>query len=197
MSEENSYKICRVCGYIVDGEHDDNCPACGSPQRSFVPYERKIDAKRLKIIEFHLHPISTHFTIYSTMILTIIYIISLFTDSVLGINIRYGGVFDFLVYLLPFFVLITAILGFVDGKLRYKTIKTPFLRLKVIMGISLLLSSSLTLVFHLLSNDGTPVVYLVIEGILIGLSLILSFGLGAIGSKLICQLVPKGTIKES
>lgn len=197
LSKEKNHKICRVCGYVVDGDHDDNCPACGSPETAFVPYERKIDEKRLKIIELHIHPIATHFTIYSTMILTIIYLVSLFTDSILGVNISYGGVFDFLVYLLPLFVLITAALGLVDGKLRYKTLKTPYLRLKIIMGISILISSSLTFVFHLLSNEGNDVVYLVFEGIFIVLTLILSFALGALGSKLICPLVPQGIKKES
>jgi rubrerythrin len=33
--KETTYHVCRVCGYVVDGQPPDNCPVCNAPRRQF------------------------------------------------------------------------------------------------------------------------------------------------------------------
>ncbi len=37
--EEPTYHVCKVCGYVVDGEPPDTCPVCGAPRKLFFEVE--------------------------------------------------------------------------------------------------------------------------------------------------------------
>jgi len=37
--EEPTYNVCKVCGYVVDGEPPDKCPVCNAPAKAFVEVE--------------------------------------------------------------------------------------------------------------------------------------------------------------
>ena len=60
--------ICRVCGYIEDAKYRDQpCPTCGFPPTVWMDYKpRRIDTKREKLLDLHLHPIAVHFPIAAT-----------------------------------------------------------------------------------------------------------------------------------
>jgi len=36
---EPTYYVCKVCGYVVDGEPPDKCPVCNAPKKAFFEVE--------------------------------------------------------------------------------------------------------------------------------------------------------------
>ncbi len=40
--EEQSYTVCTVCGYIVEGEATEPCPVCNAPATRFVPVDKML-----------------------------------------------------------------------------------------------------------------------------------------------------------
>jgi uncharacterized membrane protein len=193
MTESPNYYVCRLCGYVHKGKEGPNvCPACGAPATSFVPYKMGADEKRLGILKLDIHPIMTHFTVSLSALLVIVLIIDYINPNVGGINFGFGGVLDFLAILLPIATVLTGIAGVIDGKLRYKKLKTPYLRLKVILGSSMLLVTILVLVFNFTSQDGNIMVLFVFESIFAFISVGLALFLGLIGTQLMGNIVPRG-----
>lgn len=37
--EDPAYHVCRVCGYVVDGDPPDVCPVCNAPKKAFFEVE--------------------------------------------------------------------------------------------------------------------------------------------------------------
>ncbi len=194
MSEaQPKYVICRLCGYIHQGsEGPEECPACGAPQSAFKPYKVKVEPTRLKKLELHIHPISTHFGVGGMVLLLIVFVFSLILPDPLGSFLGYGGVLDFFVYLQPLFVVVTAVAGYMDAKWRYKTVKTKYLKLKILLGLLLLVLTLFILIFHLLSSHGTVVTFVFLEGVFIFLGFGVAGILGFFGGKLNCNVVPRG-----
>ncbi len=186
--------ICRLCGFImkVPKVPGTACPACGAPWSSFVPYVVNVEEKRLKLLEMDLHPISTHFGVGGTILLTLVFFISLPFPSIFGIWLGYGGVLDFFVILQPIFIALTACAGLFDGKLRYKKYSTTFLKRKIYLAISIAIATALVLVFHFNAAMGANLTMVILEGIMILISLALAGILGLIGGKLTCNVVPRG-----
>jgi hypothetical protein len=151
-----------------------------------------VEAKRLKILEMDLHPISTHFSVGGATLLTIIFMISLIWPNINGLQIGYGGILDFFAYSFPIFVFLTMILGIMDGKLRYKKLQTDFLRRKIILGSTLLVASISVVIFHYYADYGLNQTYVICEAIFILISLGAALMLGMIGAKLMGNIVPKG-----
>jgi rubredoxin len=124
---------CRVCGLIIDeSKLKDKCPACGFPRTVFEPYEEKMSIKRKKLLNLDLHPILVHFP---EAFSTIIFLLTLFTliapalyrDQILGTIL-------ILSFLLPFFTVLAIFSGIIDGKTRFKKLKTILLIRKIIIG---------------------------------------------------------------
>ncbi len=168
------------------------CPACGAPGTSFVPYIVNVEEKRLKLLQMDLHPISTHFGVGGTMLLTLVFFISLAFPTIFGISLGYGGVLDFFVILQPVFIGLTALAGLFDGKLRYKKYSTTFLKRKIYLAINISIATVLLLVFHFNTAMGTNQIMVILEAIVILASLALAGTLGLIGGKLTCNVVPRG-----
>jgi len=82
--------ICRVCGYIEEAKYRDQpCPTCGFPPTVWMDYKpRRIDPKREKLLDLHLHPIAVHFPIAATMILPLLVIIGGISGYI-GSKLRY------------------------------------------------------------------------------------------------------------
>lgn len=134
QEKKMGYIICRVCGYIETADNADKpCPACGFPKTVWMEYKpRKLNPTRAKLLDLHLHPIAVHFPIVGG-ILT-------FALPVLGLLVPYllaERLFDFAALtaiVMPLLALIGAISGAVGGQLRYKTVKAPILKKKIIMS---------------------------------------------------------------
>lgn len=182
-----NYVRCRVCGFIME-EKDlkDVCPACGVRKTAFVEFKYPISEKRQNILKLHLHPISVHFP----------EAISVFTLGFLFLSFIITGSFGndlttvvrILTLFFPLTILIAAATGFYDGKIRFKKLSPPYLKLKIYLSIALLISSLLSIVI-IQSNFST----LAGKGIFIVLSLInllLSAVIGKIGGTLIDSQMP-------
>lgn len=137
------YVRCKVCGYIME-EKDlkDVCPACGVPKTAFVEHKFNISEKRLGILNLHLHPISVHFpeaiAVFTLGFLVIAFITAgTFSDNLITTTKMLSLIF-------PLTVIIAALSGIYDGKVRFKKLSPPYLKIKIYAGIVLLFSSTLT-----------------------------------------------------
>ena len=97
--------------------------------------------------------------------------------------------------LLPIFVVLGGLTGILDGKTRYQKLRTPYLSLKIILEVILLVISLIILVTHIASDGGSKDAFVAIEAIAIVSAAIVVAVLGLFGSKLIRAIVPRGMEK--
>lgn len=142
-SQDEKLWICRPCGYVMKGsELGDVCPACGLPRKVFEHYKERMTPKRRAFLGLDLHPIAVHFP--QTMLIFLI--------QALIINIAFPNFFPgvmigtarFSAFLFPFAVLGAFATGMADGMLRFKTVKTPILKKKIIYSVDMFAASILT-----------------------------------------------------
>ncbi|MFX0091728.1 MAG: hypothetical protein ACFFBD_08185, partial [Candidatus Hodarchaeota archaeon] len=83
------------------------------------------------------------------------------------------------------------ITGLFDAKVRYKRFDTPYIKLKIVLGVILLILSIITLIVHFLTTGGTQFFFVIIQGVLILVNTGLAAVLGLFGTKLKGPVVPK------
>jgi len=197
MNEELVYQICRLCGYIRKTNEDGKvCPACGAPPTSFAPYLQKVSDSRLKLLSLDIHPVVVHFTVSYTVTTTILYVLSFLSPVKFGIDFQNPAILDFFLFFFPVFVLAGGLTGIMDGKVRFRKLKTPFLKRKMILATSLLIVSIMVFILHFAFEGGTKTDYSMLELLFLVLGVILASLLGWFGSKLVCPIVPKGMEKR-
>ncbi|MBD3188649.1 hypothetical protein GF325_17605 [Candidatus Bathyarchaeota archaeon] len=195
--ESRELEACRLCGFMRFVDQSGPCPACNAPESSFKPYAQKISKKRAKLLDMDVHPIMTHFAITAAISILLVFVFTITGNPwIFSIPIGFGAMLDLLVILFPIVVSLTAITGIFDGKNRYQTILSRFLKIKLFAGISLLGASLGTLLLHFLSVGGSITWIVGLEGAAIIACFILSMLLGRIGAKLKCNVVPMGRFKE-
>ncbi|MFX0210217.1 MAG: hypothetical protein ACFFDT_29825 [Candidatus Hodarchaeota archaeon] len=192
MSKEKQYEICRVCGYVRTAGKGGDCPACGVRETAFVPFRHKASFNRRTFLKLDVHPVAVHFTISYTAVTALLFVLLLFTDKLLGVPIQ--GIFDLQVTFLPLLIAGGGITGLIDGKIRFRKIKTPYLLRKIVLGCILLVTSIILFLLHVISQGDNT--FLLIEGLLISVAFILASYLGWIGAELICPIVPMGKIES-
>lgn len=140
--EERLY-ICRPCGYVMkESELGDVCPACGLPRKVFVEHKERMSLGRSKFLQLDLHPIAVHFPqtmlifLVQALIINIIFP-NFFPDVMLG-TVRFTA------FLFPLAVLGAFVSGLADGMLRFKTVKAPILKKKIIYSSIMLIASIFT-----------------------------------------------------
>ncbi|MFW9997030.1 MAG: hypothetical protein ACFFD4_33615, partial [Candidatus Odinarchaeota archaeon] len=158
---------------------------------AFAPFKVKVSHKRLKWLELDVHPVNVHLTEAFAAMTTILFFITLFIHELLGIN--FFTVHDFFVLLLPLFIMAGGATGLIDGKVRYRKLGTPYLKLKITMAIGLLVVSLVMLVVHFQNPERTDTVFLLLEMVLVLIAMLLAALLGWFGAKLVCPIVPRGT----
>jgi len=141
-SEERLF-ICKPCGYVMrESELGDICPACGLPRKVFEQYKERMSPGRSRILQLDLHPIAIHFPqtllVFLLQALLINILLPNFYPEVLL------GTATFSAVLFPITVLGALLTGLVDGKLRFKSVKPPILRKKIIYSSVLLFASIFT-----------------------------------------------------
>jgi len=174
---------CRPCGYVMKASDlGDVCPACGLPRNVFEPYRERVSANRLFILALDIHPIAIHLSqtfVALTPLLIIFHL--LFPDFQETIV---HSVINFSIFALPFSLILSFISGLIDGITRFKTLKTPLLRSKIIFSSTILVLAFIQLLIF------TPGVYTWIT-ILLSLA---AFGcavkLGLVGKHLIDVILP-------
>ena len=174
---------CRPCGYVMkESDLGDVCPACGLPRNVFEPYREKVSPNRLFLLSLDIHPIAIHLSqtfVGLTPVLIIFHLV--FPDFKEDII---HNVLNFFIFCLPLSLILSFCSGLIDGITRFKTLRTPMLRSKIIFS-SLILVISFAQMFTL-----TPNVYN-------WLTILLSLGalgcavkLGLIGKHLIDVILP-------
>ena len=139
---------CRPCGYVMkESDLGDVCPACGLPRSVFEPYREKVSANRLFILALDIHPIAIHLSqtfVALTPLLIIFHL--LFPDFQ---ETMVHSVINFSVFALPFSLILSFISGLIDGITRFKTLRTPMLRSKIIFSSSILVLAFVQLIIFI------------------------------------------------
>lgn len=174
---------CRPCGFVMEADKlGDVCPACGLPRKVFEPYRERVSLNRLFILNLDLHPIVIHLSqalVIAIPLLTII--INLFKNFQPELL---KSVLIFSVFVFPFTLVLAIITGVIDGLTRFKTLKTPLLRVKIIFSIIILLLSIALLFVAPHENYGLLTIILSILCLAAGVQL------GLWGKKLINVILP-------
>ena len=174
---------CRPCGYVMEaGKLGDVCPACGLPRKVFEPYREKVSLNRLKILNLDLHPIMIHLSQSLVILIPALIIMTHFFSDFQPEMIK--NVLTFSVFVFPFTLLLAIITGVIDGLTRFKTLKTPLLRVKIIFSIIILLLS--VGIFIVAPNQESYILALVLSI----LSPAAGVQLGLWGKKLINVILP-------
>jgi ribosomal protein L37E len=173
---------CKACGYVTcEGKIKDVCPACGVPAKMFEPYADTVTEKRRRILRLHIHPIIVHFP--QSFAFTLFVLAGLSFVAPPQINESLHCTIQVISSALPFFLILALLTGLVDGKTRFRKVTTPFLKKKIIFGLSFLFTSILiaavTFAFRL-SSVPVMALFTMLTIIAVGFSI----ALGLIGSEL-------------
>lgn len=160
----------------------DVCPACGLPRKVFEPYRERVSLNRLRLLNFDLHPIVIHLSQSLVILIPLLIIFTALFNSFQPVLIR--NVLTFSVFVFPFTLFFAILTGVIDGLTRFKTLKTPLLRVKIIFSIIILALS--VAMFFLVPREEHQLLAFVLS--------LLSFGagvqLGLWGKKLINVILP-------
>lgn len=174
---------CRPCGYVMEkNKLNGVCPACGLPDKVFEDYREKVSPNRLFILNLDLHPIAIHISqCFIALIPLLLGILWLFPDFHTD---QLKVVVNFLITLLPFALVLAFITGIIDGITRFKSLKPPLLRNKIIYSL-LLLITSVVLLF--VAVQLKPLLVLLLLSLV---ALIFAVVLGLIGKRLLNVILP-------
>lgn len=174
---------CRPCGYVMKAsELGDVCPACGLPRSVFEPYRERVSPNRLFILSLDIHPIAIHLSqtfVALTPLLLIFHLIFPNFESEIIL-----AVIQFSVVALPFSLILSFLSGLLDGITRFKTLRTPMLKSKIIFSSLIIILSVLQLIFF------NPATYNWVS-IFIGIAaLACAIRLGLLGKHLLDVILP-------
>lgn len=176
---------CKACNLVMEEGKFEICPACGVKKSAFEPYVERVDEKRKKILGFHLHPISVHFPQAFSVIALQILLLKLFFPQVVSEKLQFTA--DMLIYLFPFAVIFSFVTGVLDGYIRMKTIKTPYLQGKLLVGVAFFIFTLVSVYLTFVYGNDKIYVYNII---LLTLSLACQVYLGQIGIHLMYSILP-------
>ena len=136
---------CRPCGYVMKAsELGDVCPACGLPRNVFEPYRERVSPNRLLILSLDIHPIAIHVSqtlvAFTPLLIIFHWIFPEFQETIVH------SVINFSIYMLPLSLLASFVSGLLDGITRFKTLRTPMLKSKIIFSIAITLLSVIQLI---------------------------------------------------
>ncbi|MGD0583957.1 MAG: rubredoxin-like domain-containing protein [Bacteroidales bacterium] len=174
---------CRPCGYVMEADKlGDVCPACGLPRKVFEPYRERVSLNRLKLLNLDLHPIAIHLSqslVIAIPLLTIFtHLFPSFYPEILK------NVIVFAVAMFPLTLLLAIMTGIIDGLTRFKTLRTPLLRVKIIFSLIIL---TLSIILYFVSQNEKNYIFSLAVSIL---SLGAGVQLGLWGKKLINVILP-------
>jgi len=174
---------CRPCGYVMkESDLGDVCPACGLPRNVFEPYRERVSANRLLILSLDIHPIAIHLSqTFVALTPLLIFFHMIFPDFQETIA---HSVITFSIWALPLSLVLSFISGIVDGITRFKTLRTPLLKSKIIFSIAILILSFTQLIIF------TPNEYNLATIIISLASLGCAVKLGLLGKHLIDVILP-------
>jgi hypothetical protein len=178
---------CKPCGYVSPkGALRRVCPACGAALSAFEPYQDRVSASRRRILNLDLHPILVHapqtFATLLPGLAAASMLFPTFHSAELHVLVCSTTV------VLPVSVVGAILSGLIDGKAKFKRLGVPLVMRKIIIGVSLLVISSvnaaIVLVGGLVESTGAVVLSLGAG------SLVCAVLLGTAGKKLILPILP-------
>jgi len=174
---------CRPCGYVMkESDLGDVCPACGLPRNVFEPYRERVSANRLLILSLDIHPIAIHlsqtFVALTPLLIFFHMVFPNFQETIAH------SVITFSIWALPLSLVLSFISGIVDGITRFKTLRTPLLKSKIIFSIAILILSFTQLIIF------TPNEYNLVTIVISLASLGCAVKLGLLGKHLIDVILP-------
>ncbi len=174
---------CRPCGYVMKASDlGDVCPACGLPRNVFEPYRERVSANRLFLLSLDIHPIAIHlsqtFVALTPLLIIFHWIFPDFQEVIIH------SVINFSIIALPFTLIISFVSGLVDGITRFKTLRTPMLKSKIIFSSLILVLAFFQLIVF------TPGEYQWYTILISLAALACAFKLGLIGKRLIDVILP-------
>lgn len=174
---------CRPCGFVIEADKlGDVCPACGLPRKVFEPYREKVSRNRLMLLGIDMHPIAIHLSqTFVILIPVLIFFTKVFPDFYFEM---FSNVLQFSIIVFPFSLIIAILTGIVDGLTRFKSLKPPLLRIKIIFSAIILIVAFTQLFISKTDNFG------IITTILSLISLACAIRLGLWGKKLIDVILP-------
>ncbi len=174
---------CRPCGYVMEKDKlGDVCPACGLPHKVFEPYREKVSLNRLMVLNLDLHPIAIHLSQSFMALIPLLLIKQLLFPNFY--YVESAVVIKFCIALLPLSMILAFITGIIDGATRFKSVKPPLLRNKIIFGILIILVS--IALFFMKNIEEQKLLFLSISSV--GLAFAVTLGL--IGKKLLTVILP-------
>lgn len=176
---------CKVCGYVIkESKLGDLCPACGVKKTAFEPYKPTISEKRMKILEFHIHPILVHFPQgFVPAVLGLSILVAILNEPIQTYFLMALKIFS---VALPFVLVAAMGAGILDGKIRFKSITTPMLKQKIMVGsTALILSILLAVSAFLIRVNSLEILWsIALSVLLLGCSVFL----GYVGGRLTCSV---------
>ena len=174
---------CRPCGYVMKASDlGDVCPACGLPRNVFEPYRERVSPNRLFILALDIHPIAIHLSQTFVALTPLLIIFHLLFPDFQEIIVH--SVINFSIFALPFSLILSFISGLIDGITRFKTLRTPMLRSKIIFSSAILVLAFIQLLIF------TPGIYTWITILLSLAALGCAVKLGLVGKHLIDVILP-------
>lgn len=172
---------------MEEGKLGDVCPACGVPAKLFEPYKSRISEKRRSFLKLDVHPVIVHAPQALSFVLVAFCLGALiFTDA---IRDNLETTIAVLAITLPVTVLAAIATGLVDGIMRFKKLKTPSLKKKIVLGTLFFLFSAAGAVITIAIGPGEQS-YLFYILILSAAGLGCGTLLGLIGTKLLGAAFP-------
>ena len=174
---------CRPCGYVMkSSDLGDVCPACGLPRNVFEPYRERVSANRLFILNLDIHPITIHLSqTFVALIPIFIFFHMIFPDFQ---EVIIHSVINFSIFALPFTLVASFTSGLIDGITRFKTLRTPMLKSKIIFSSLILVLAFLQLILF------TPSVYTWLTILISLCAFACAVKLGLIGKRLLDVILP-------
>jgi hypothetical protein len=174
---------CRPCGYVMKAsELGDVCPACGLPRNVFEPYRERVSPNRLLILSLDIHPIAIHLSQTFVALIPILTIFQALFPYLYPEIVH--PVINFSIFILPLSLILSFISGILDGITRFKTLRTPLLKSKIIFS-----STILVLGFSMWASVLTDQNMWITFGISV-LALASAVKLGLLGKHLIDVILP-------
>lgn len=158
------YLQCRSCCFIMNKKNAlDICPACGAGSKAFWNYKYNVSDRRKSLMLINIHPLFLHIPMTATTLIPILILLSYIASFRLQIKLIFTA--EILVYILPFAVLVSFILGIFDAKNRFRKVKTPALKKKIVLGAALFIITSAMPINVLTASMGAAAPSLIILSI--------------------------------
>ncbi len=183
------YVRCKACGFIMEeGKLGDRCPACGAPKTAFAPYVDTVGARRRALLNLQLHPVGVHFPVSFTAALLLFAIIGAFLTG--DAKILLNDTIKVLGSAFPVVVIASGVLGYIDGKTRFRKIGVSAILKRKILYASLLLVLSAGITAAVWTIDAGSGTYSLVVGLLSAGSLGLVVQLGLLGTSILGAAFP-------